>query len=205
MRPIKLIGFAITMVVALSSLAGGAAWAASGRRHTSPQGTRYAKVRRVCPARKPGDATCFALELVSAPAGTTGVSAYQLAAGAEAKGPAGGLTPADLASAYSFSPSLGGTGQTVAIVDAYDDPKIEKDLGTFDSEYGLPACTTADGCFKKVNQRGKSTPLPPKDKVGWSEEMALDVESVHSVCESCKILLVEADSESLAALAASVD
>jgi subtilase family serine protease len=100
---------------------------------------------------------------------------------------------------------VGGTGQTVAIVDAYDDPKIEKDLGTFDSEYGLPACTTASGCFKKVNQAGNAAPLPKKDKVGWSVEMSLDVETVHSVCPNCKIVLVEADSESLADLAASVN
>ena len=100
---------------------------------------------------------------------------------------------------------MGGAGQTVAIVDAYDDPDIENDLGTFDSEYGLAACTKADGCFRKVSQTGSTKSLPPADALGWSLEMALDVETVHSVCGSCKILLVEADSESLADLAASVE
>jgi subtilase family serine protease len=205
MRRIQLIGLTAMTLTALSVFTGAGAWAAAGAHDAASASTRYAKVRQICSAHKPGDASCFALALVSAPAGTSGVSAYQLAAGAGAKGPAGGLTPADLASAYGFSPTVGGTSQTVAIVDAYDDPKIEKDLATFDSEYGLTACTTANGCFQRVNQSGATTPLPPKDKDGWSAEMSLDVETVHSVCESCKILVVEANSESLADLAASVD
>jgi subtilase family serine protease len=208
-RRIGLTVLAVTLVAALSAALSADALASRGASTTAPSasatGTRYAKVRRVCPARRPGDASCFALALVPAQAGADGVSAYQLAAGAGAKGPAGGLTPADLASAYGFSTAVGGTGQTVAIVDAFDDPKIEKDLGTFDSEYGLPACTAANGCFEKVNETGSATPLPPKDKVGWSVEMSLDVETVHSVCPNCKILVVEADSESLADLADSVD
>ncbi len=205
MRRITVICMAVALVAALSAVLSAGASGASGARSAAASGTRYAKVHRVCPARRPGDASCFALALVPAPAGASGVSAYQLAAGAGSKGPAGGLTPADLASAYGFSASAGGTGQTVAIVDAFDDPKIEKDLGTFDSQYGLAPCTTANGCFKEVNESGNATPLPEKDKVGWSVEMSLDVETVHSVCPNCKILLVEADSESLADLAASVD
>jgi hypothetical protein len=204
-RRIQVVGLIAVSLIALSSVASADAWAAARAHDAGSASTRYAKVRQICPAHKPGDASCFALALVSAPAGASGVSAYQLAAGASAKGPAGGLTPADLSSAYGFTPSVVGTPQTVAIVDAYDDPKIEKDLATFDSEYGQPACTTANGCFKRVNQSGATTPLPPKDKVGWSLEMTLDVETVHSVCQSCKILLVEANSESLADLAASVD
>jgi subtilase family serine protease len=191
----------LVVIAATAFLSAGA----EARTPVSRAGTRYAKVRQICPGPKPGDASCFALALVPARAGHAGVSAYALGAGARSSGPAGGLTPADLASAYAFSPSVGGTGQTVAIVDAYDDPKIEQDLGTFDSEYGLPACTTANGCFEKVNQAGNTAPLPPADTVGWSVEMSLDVETVHSVCSNCKILLVEADSESLADLAASVD
>ncbi len=205
MRHIRVTGLAVIALIALSLVVGGNAWAASAGHPTASGATRYAKVRRVCPAPKRGDASCFALALVPAPAGAAGVSPYEVGGGAASKGPAGGLTPADLASAYAFSPSVGGTGQTVAIVDAYDDPNIEKDLGTFDSEYGLPACTTANGCFEKVNQTGHTTPLPSKDKVGWSIEMSLDVETVHSVCQNCKILLVEASSESLANLAAAVN
>ncbi|HMD52046.1 MAG TPA: S53 family peptidase [Solirubrobacteraceae bacterium] len=178
--------------------------AASTGAPSLPIGTRYAKVRPVCPAPGRGRASCFALALVSAPPEAAGASPYLAAAGAYSKGPAGGLTPADLATAYSFSPSAGGTGQTVGIVDAFDDPTIEKDLSAFDTEYGLAACTTANGCFQKVGQTGSTTSLPAADKRGWSVEMSLDVETVHSVCPSCKILVVEADSESLSDLAKSV-
>ena len=122
-------------------------------------------------------------------------------AGSYATGPAGGLTPADLASAYGYIPAAGGSGQTVAVVDAYDDPAIEADLATFDGEYGLPACTAADGCLEKVGQTGRTTALPPVDTRGWSVEITLDVETVHAVCQGCRILLVEAESESLADLA----
>ena len=205
MRHARVVCSAAIAMVVTSVVPGADASGAAARAPALHVGTRYAKVRRVCPAPQRGDATCLALALVPARAGTAGVSAYELGAGAASKGPAGGLTPADLASAYAFSPSVGGAGQTVAIVDAYDDPKIEEDLGTFDGEYGLPACTTANGCFEKVNQTGSTTPLPPEDEVGWSVEMSLDVETVHSVCSTCKILLVESDSESLADLAASVN
>ncbi len=202
MRHIRVIGLALTAMVVLVS--NGASPASAGL-PISPTETSYAKVRQVCPAPKPGDASCLALALVPAPAGAAGALPYQVGAGASSKGPAGGLTPADLASAYGYSPAVGGAGQTVAIVDAYDDPDIEKDLGKFDSQYGLAACTTANGCFKKVGQTGSTTSLPAADTVGWSLEISLDVETVHSACENCKILLVEAESESLANLAAAVN
>jgi hypothetical protein len=192
---------AAAVVAAIMVMGGGAvrAWASA----PIPEvGTLYAKVRRVCPAPKPGDASCFALALVPAPASAAGAIPYVAGGGALSRGPAGGLTPADLASAYGFLPSIGGVGQTVAVVDAYDDPDIEQDLGTFDRQYGLPACTESNGCFEKVGQTGSATSLPSADKDGWSVEESLDVETVHSVCESCKILLVEADSESLPDLAA---
>jgi hypothetical protein len=196
---------AIIAAVAMSVLLGGGALRAWASPPISQAGMLHAKVRQICPAPKPGDAACFALALAPAPASAVGARPYQAGAGALSRGPAGGLTPADLASAYGYIPSIGGAEQTVALVDAYDDPDIEKDLGAFDSEYGLAACTKANGCFKKVSQTGSTTSLPPKDKVGWSLEMSIDVEMAHSVCESCKILLVEAESESLANLAASVN
>jgi hypothetical protein len=111
-----------------------------------------------------------------------------------------GLTPADLRSAYAI-PSSGGSGKTIAIVDAQDDPNAEKDLGTYRSQFGLPACTTANGCFKKVNQNGAASPLPKADK-GWAGEIALDIEMASAACPDCKILLVEANSSSDADLMA---
>jgi hypothetical protein len=87
-----------------------------------------------------------------------------------------------------------GTGQTIAIVDAFDDPNIASNLATFDSTYGLPAPPS----FMKVNQRGGTTPPPPNR--GWATEIALDVEYAHAMAPGANILLVEADSNSFANL-----
>jgi PKD repeat protein len=171
-------------------------------------GTRYAKVSRVCAAPRPASATCFALVRVpvsSAAAGEAGVRPYAINDGASKSGPAGGLTPAQLASAYGYEPTAGGSGQTVGIVDAYDDPDIEKDLAKFDTEYGIAECTKANGCFTRVSQTGSATSLPEADKRGWSVEISLDVEMAHSTCPNCKILLVEAKSERFQDLATAVN
>ena len=104
-------------------------------------------------------------------------------------------TPADIQAAYHLS-ATAGAGQVVGIVDAQDDPKAEADLAKFRSAYGLPPCTTANGCFRKVNQRGKASPLPAGDQ-GWGLEISLDLDAVSSACPACKILLVEGDSSAL--------
>jgi subtilase family serine protease len=106
-----------------------------------------------------------------------------------------GYGPTDLQSAYALPSSSSGSGQTVAIVDAFDDPNAERDLGTYRSQYGLPACTTANGCFKKVSQTGSTTSLPSPD-AGWAGEISLDLDMVSAVCPNCHILLVEADQPS---------
>ena len=113
-----------------------------------------------------------------------------------------GIGPADLKSAYKLP--AGGSGATVAIVDAQDDPKAEADLGVYRKQFGLPACTTANGCFKKVNQNGAASPLPKPD-AGWAGEIALDLDMVSAVCPSCHILLVEANSATDANLYKAVD
>jgi len=192
-------------LLAASTIGAPAATAAAGTPSDGQAPARYAKVKQVCPPAGPRSARCLALALVPAAPGAAGSHAYQLAAGALARGPAGGLTPSDLAGAYGYTPAAGGTGQTVGIVDAYDDPAVEEDLGAFDSQYGLPACTKANGCFRKVSQTGSTTALPAADTAGWSVEISLDVETVHSVCPNCSILLVEAGSESVSDLAASAN
>jgi len=114
-----------------------------------------------------------------------------------------GYRPADLQSAYKLPSSTAGSGQTVAIVDAYDDPKAESDLGIYRSTFGLTPCTTANGCFRKVNQTG-GTSYPRGDR-GWALEISLDVQMVSAICPNCHILLVEASSNSLANLEAAVN
>jgi subtilase family serine protease len=115
-----------------------------------------------------------------------------------------GYGPADLQSAYKLPSSTAGAGQTVAIVDAQDDPNAESDLATYRSTYGLPACTTANGCFRKVNQNGAASPLPAAD-AGWAGEISLDVDMVSAICPNCHILLVEASSATLANLGTAVN
>jgi subtilase family serine protease len=108
-------------------------------------------------------------------------------------------TPGGAVSAACSQPSSFG-GQTIAIVDAFDDPTAESDLATYDTQFGLPACTTANGCFRKVNQTGGTT--YPGESDGWAFEISLDVQTAHEICQTCKILLVEANSSSLTDLAA---
>jgi subtilase family serine protease len=115
-----------------------------------------------------------------------------------------GLAPATIKSAYNFPTSLtAGAGKTIAIVDAFDHPKAESDLNVFSSQYQLPACTTANGCFQKVDQRG-GTNYPRKNS-GWALEIALDIEWAHAIAPGARILLVEADSNSFANLLAAED
>jgi len=114
-----------------------------------------------------------------------------------------GYGPAQFRGAYQL-PAGATTPQTIAIVDAYDDPKIESDLGIYSSTFGLPPCTTTSGCFRKVNQSGNAGPYPRSDS-GWALEIALDVEVAHAICPNCKILLVEAANNSLTNLAAAVN
>ena len=115
-----------------------------------------------------------------------------------------GLSPAAIKSVYGYTTSsTAGAGKTIAIVDAYDDPSAESDLAVFSSQYGLPACTTANGCFKKVNQSGGGS-YPRKD-AGWALEISLDVQWAHAIAPGAKILLVEASSNSFANLLAAED
>ena len=113
-----------------------------------------------------------------------------------------GYNPADLVAAYALNTS-GGSGQTIGIVDAYDDPNAESNLGVYRSTFGLPACTTANGCFRKVAQNGSTR--YPRANAGWAEEISLDLDMASAICPQCKILLVEASSNSFANLLAAVD
>ncbi len=114
-----------------------------------------------------------------------------------------GYGPPDLQSAYALPSASAGSGQTVAIVDAQDDPNAESDLGTYRAQYGLSACTTGNGCFRKVDQNG-GTSYPAPD-MGWAEEISLDLDMVSAVCPNCHILLVEATSPTTGNLGTAVN
>jgi subtilase family serine protease len=148
--------------------------------------------RAVCPSPPFGYAHCHALVVTDSQGNPDATSSPT------------GLSPATIKAAYNFSTSsTAGAGKTIAIVDAYDDPSAESDLGMFSSQYGLPACTTSNGCFQKVDQRGGTT-YPRKD-AGWALEISLDVQWAHAIAPGAKILLVEADSNSFTNLLAAED
>jgi subtilase family serine protease len=114
-----------------------------------------------------------------------------------------GLGPKNLQDAYGLPSATGGKRQTVAIIDAYDDPKAEADLAVYRSTFGLPACTAVHGCFKKVDEHG-GTHYPAVDP-SWAGEIALDLDMVSAICPQCHILLVEASSASFPDLGSAVD
>ncbi|MEV5572402.1 S53 family peptidase [Spirillospora sp. NPDC052269] len=151
----------------------------------APAGTHHS-----CATVRAGQAHCHAIV-------RNDVAVSEKTLKAELAAPSG-LSPANLQSAYKLPSSTAGTGQTVAIVDAYDDPTAEADLNVYRSQYGLGPCTTANGCFKKVNQTGGNTP-PPVDG-GWAQEISLDLDMVSAACPNCKIVLVEATSPTFANL-----
>lgn len=196
--PAAVAGSAAVALAATMTAAATAATRTAGNPAQPHSVTLYAVGKRACPATpRPHTASCDAVIRTVVKKGTKGARAFKRAAGAVKAGtigPAGGLTPGDLATAYGLT-TTGGHGQTVAIVDAYNDPHINADLQTFDSHYGLAACSTTNGCLRVVNQTGGAAP-PASDTKGWSVEESLDVEAVHSVCQGCKIILVEANSDS---------
>jgi subtilase family serine protease len=147
---------------------------------------------KVCSAPARGMAACLNQVLVNNSTGKPAVT-----------GMPAGLNPADIRSAYALTASSSG-GRTVAIVDAYNDPTAESDLGVYRSQFGLSSCTTSNGCFRKVSQTGSTTSLPATD-AGWATEISLDLDMVSAACPDCKILLVEASSSSFANLGTAVN
>ncbi|MEU6417720.1 putative Ig domain-containing protein [Streptomyces spiralis] len=151
--------------------------------HSTGKAGQKVPTQHLCATAEPGHASCFAQR-------RTDIK-QRLASALAAAAPSG-LSPANLHSAYNL-PTTGGSGLTVAVVDAYNDPNAESDLATYRSTYGLSPCTKANGCFKQVSQTGSTTSLPSND-TGWAGEEALDIDMVSAVCPNCNIILVEANS-----------
>jgi hypothetical protein len=119
------------------------------------------------------------------------------------------LGPSELRGAYNLTGAPPPASvQTIAIVDAYDDPTAEADLERYDQQFGLPPCTRENQCFRKVNQQGGESPLPRSNsngeepEAGWALEVATDIELAHGACPACRIRLVEASSAAFSDLEA---
>jgi hypothetical protein len=190
-----LAGLALAAAPAASTVTSPAT--ADGERSTAGAGTgplAAVPVKRACPGPvRPGQVTCLALV-------RTDVRPQY---GIQPQGRPAGLGATDIRDAYRLPTASAGAGQTVAIINVFDDPKAEADLAVYRAQYGLPPCTTANGCFKKINSKGGTT-LPRAD-TGWAEEMSLDLDMVSAACPLCHILLVEADQPSIANLGEGVD
>ncbi|WP_422934739.1 S53 family peptidase [Sinomonas sp. P47F7] len=174
------------LLVASLALSTTASWAAPGGSGNSDHSIK------VCAAPKAGDAACTARQAAD-PNGhpVTGASAP----------PATGLTPSQLQNAYKLTGTSSG-GRTVAIVDAYGYPNLERDLATYRSQFGLPACTTSNGCLSIRDENG-GTRLP-RFNLGWAQEQSLDVDAVSAACADCKIVVLQANSASFTDLGTAV-
>jgi subtilase family serine protease len=183
----------IRAVIVLATTATVTALIAAPQAYASPaKSQRLHAIRAACAGQQPAGFAHCNLQLLADPDGTPHAAA----------GPTG-YGPADLRAAYALDTSKG-AGQTIAIVDAYDDKTAEADLATYRNNYGLPACTTANGCFRKVNQNGVQGSYPANN-AGWGLEISLDLDMASAVCPNCHILLVEAASNANASLYGAVD
>jgi hypothetical protein len=153
------------------------------RADTNSQGTATSSAAACDTAVAADHVRCYAHVKLTSPGGAR-VHALTAAA-------VGGYIPADLQSAYGMSSSSGGRGQTIAVVDVADDPNAEADLATYRNNFGMPACTTGNGCFTKVNMGGGATP-----DAGWATEISLDLDMVSASCPNCSILLIEVPQDS---------
>ena len=177
------VGLAVPMIAASV----GTATAAAPAKATTMRG---------CQVAAPGFAACQDLIRTD----IHGIMASALKPGATVSG----FGPSDLQSAYKLPSSTAGKGQTVAVVDAYNDPNAAADLAVYRKQFGLPACTVASGCFQQVSQTGSTTSLPKKN-AGWATEESLDIDMVSAICPNCHIILVEATTASSTNLGKAVD
>lgn len=194
-----------------TALAASAALAAAGLALAGPASAQTAAPARThaaatpdyknaCAAPAAGQATCLTLIRTNVP------QRSQAWLGPDAAPTGDGYGAPSLRSAYKLTSAskADGKGETVAIIDAFNDPDAQANLNTYRSDWGLPPCKA--GCFKKVNQNGKTSPLPKAaGSTGWDVEESLDIDMVSAICPNCHILLVEASSASDANLGTAVN
>ena len=146
------------------------------------------KYRLACGVPAYGHAQCFSIRIATAPAATRVAPAQT----------PGSYGPSDLQSAYNLTSAAAskGSGETVAIVDAFDDPDAASDLAVYRSNYGLPPAN-----LTIYNQDGGTTiTAPPAGTTGWDIEESLDLDMASAICPNCSIDLVEANSTSFSDL-----
>jgi uncharacterized repeat protein (TIGR01451 family) len=120
--------------------------------------------------------------------------------------PTGLFSPQQIRAAYGINLiSQEGSGQTIAIIGAFDDPDLvssnlasyaSSDLHNFDAYYGLPDFGGSGPTFTKLDQSGGTNyPIPqPGGGFNWTQEEAADVEWSHAIAPEANIVLIEASS-----------
>jgi subtilase family serine protease len=185
----------MTVLLAFPSLAGATSGGAPIGRTDAAEAGVGATPAGCNKAVGPHIARCY-LSLEQAPQSALASPATKSSTLCEANKSAG-WTACNIETAYGIKNDIktDGSGNVVAVVEAYDDPNVASDLATYRSKNKLPACTTANGCFEKVNQTGQTSNYPSVDNSGsWESETALDTQMVSAICPLCNILLVEANS-----------
>lgn len=188
--------FLLTAAVLAALCAQAPAQAADGGKAVKPTARSHdlpGHAAPLCGPAKPHQFTCFGLL-------RTDVAAHKGLR--QAEDTPQGFGPTDLRAAYGL-PADGGAGRTIAIVDAYDNPDAEADLAVYRAQFGLPPCTTANGCLTKTDQRGGNN--YPAPDTGWASEISLDLDMVSAVAPEARILLIEADRPTVEDLGAAVD
>jgi hypothetical protein len=197
-QPGRVARYVVLPAIALACLPAQAAGAATLNFSTTPSTTQPYDV---CPSVTVGHAKCLSIISPATHSQASAVAPSEIEPGYSGSGVGGGYSPANLRSAYNLPSTSGGSGQTVAVVDAYNDPNAESDLAAYRSYYGLPAC--GSGCFTKINQTGGTS--YPESEPHWAVEISLDLDMVSAACPNCHILLVEATTNSFANLGAAED
>jgi subtilase family serine protease len=194
----------IALAASSALVAGGLGFAgaapAQAAAHAIAARAKAPDYKRACSAKVAAQASCMVLMRTN----VKHRAQSDLRAGAGVTG--FGYGPSSLQSAYKLTSdsAADGSGKTVAVVDAFDDPRAQADLNTYRKAWGLPAC--GSGCFKKVNQNGQTSPLPKAaGSTGWDVEESLDFQMVSAICPKCHILLVEASSASITNLGIAVN
>jgi subtilase family serine protease len=191
---------AASLVAAGSSAAAATAGQAPATR-SAHASTATAQVRRACAVvNRPGVMQCMTL---------IRTDVRQRAGTAIHAKPVGfGYGPADLRSAYKLPSTTAGVGQTIAVVDAFNDPKAVANFNVYRSSWGLPACnsSTGAGCLHVVNQNGAASPLPMNAGfTGWATEESLDVDMAAAICPNCRVYLVESNAPTTKSLGTAVN
>jgi subtilase family serine protease len=188
--------------LALAGTSVGVAAAAQAAQPSRPAKASGLNYKRACATSSNGNiASCFVLVRTDIKQRSAASFGYLAPTGY-------GFGPAQLQSAYDLPSSTDGAGESVAVVDAFDDPTAVSDLATYRSAWGLPACDTSTeaGCLTKVNEHGQTSPLPsPSGTTGWATEESLDVDMVSAICPKCHIYLVEATGPSIVSLGTAVE